>query len=437
MICLESSLRKNGYLLGFPMFGSNIIHVSARAFAKTRLLEMVKRNGPIVWGGSLAIVLFLLVIPNALVALSPMGKSFAFDYFTWPRCGLAVRFGTNPFTSSQDYPYFGYFATSWVSHPMLCVLGGPLLSYLPPWTGFWLVNSLYCVLHVWILVACGRRIPRPWKRIDYIAFAAFGFFFPWYLLYVLGQYHAVVVWGLALVLFSERYTTGFLLSALGKPILGPPALVLVVCRKWRALAWIALGTIAIYLPFFILHYQLGTGLTLGWNPDFLKFFRDGSMYMRFSVLDWNQEMGWSKVFDEFAPPAQHLIFRYILAALCCLAGGWVGFKAGARKGILVATLWFFVLMGRGHEYHYSLYLPMLAFLYTDKRYRTPWFVFLCLLAALPTTFGLYSWIGNISDPHTASQSALRSASPLIFYSYLLQRPILLPLLIGTVIWKER
>jgi hypothetical protein len=158
--------------------------------------------------------------------------------------------------------------------------------------------------------------------------------------------------------------------------------------------------------------------------------------MKFSVPGWNQEMGWSKVFDEFMPTAKHLPIRYAMAGACCIIGIWIARKkSDLRTGLLVSSLWFFALMGRAHEYHYTLYVPMLAYLYTKEHgeYRTAWVAFLCVCAAAPTTFALFSPLSVMPDPQHASQGAMRAANPLLFWAYLFHRPLLLPALIITIL----
>jgi hypothetical protein len=92
-------------------------------------------------------------------------------------------------------------------------------------------------------------------------------------MYLLGQYHAVTVLAIALILSSERFLIpGFLLSAIGKPILAPSALVLAVQKHWKLLAQIAALVAVCYLPFLFFHYSPESGLTFGFNESSLRFF---------------------------------------------------------------------------------------------------------------------------------------------------------------------
>lgn len=190
-----------------------------------------------------ALLLFVLFTAGVLRPLSPNtdGAPRGFDFFGLPRCGLAVRFGTNPFTAAEDYGQYGPWATPWISHPAMCVAAAPL-SYLPPWTAFWSFAAFNLLLHLGIIAAFGLRLSRtdfggqswPARLRDLLFFTATGFFIPWSVMYEMGQYHSLAVLALALVLIHPRYAVAaFVLSALSKPILAPAALVLVVCKFRR------------------------------------------------------------------------------------------------------------------------------------------------------------------------------------------------------------
>lgn len=391
---------------------------------------------------------------------SPMGGSVAYDTFTLPRCGLAIRFGTDPFTSSADYPFYGNFATNWASHPLLCVVAGAPLSYLSPGLEQLVTTSLYCILHFWILVSFGARLApaavptvsesrvlkaiwqrlKQWHLRDYLFFSAAGFFFPWYVMLVLGQYHAIVVFALAAILLSERnLVLGFVLSAIGKPVLAPAALALFAARKWRIILIISAICALCYLPWLVLRYDVPRGLHLGMNESFIKFFEVSSRYTRFSVVGWNQEMGWSKIFDEFANPNEHFPFRVALAALPVMLAVWLGFQKKLQLAIAVSVLWFFFLYGRGHEYHYTLALPLLAFLYCHEsgRYRTAFTAVIAMIAAAPTVFPLIMGLHGFPTTGAANHAAMKAANPFLFWIYLLHKPIIAPLILVQVFWVEK
>ncbi|MEY4065167.1 MAG: hypothetical protein RIR26_1375 [Pseudomonadota bacterium] len=405
---------------------------------------------PLVLGLLLATVLLGLYFSGSISSWSPMGNSFAYDQYSLPRCGLAIRFGTNPFTSTADYPQYGHFAVHWVSQPMLCVLAGVPLSYLSPQLELLFTTVFYWSIHLWILVVFGTRLSsnsgavtrfrvRDWFVRDYVMFACLGFFFPWYVLYVLGQYHALAVLAFALALSCEsRLVSGFALSAIGKPVLAPAALVLLVAKKWQVFFKLLLICMACYLPWFFLRYDVGRGLFFGWNESFLTFFELSSMLTKFSVVGWNQEMGWSKVFDEFSSPANHYPLRMFLALIPVLYAVLLAWQKKFHLALGVSVLWFFFLYGRGHEYHVTLYLPLLAFMYCEEsgRYRNGWTVVLAFLAASPTVFPLILKIYEFPNAKLASNDAMRNANPFLYWLFLLHKPILAPLLLARIFYVE-
>lgn len=398
-------------------------------------------NRPLLLGVGLALFLFLLFIPDVLKNMSSMGLSYAFDYFTLPRCGIAMRFGTNPFTSSEDYKWFGYHATNWVSHPMMCLFPGILFSYLPPWPGFWLMNLVYLGIHIFTLVVFGRNLAPvngKYGAKDYVTFASLGFFFPMYLIYTLGQYHAFAMLAMTLVLMSERtVVVGFVLSALGKPLLGPAGLVLAARGEWKKVwkiaAWCALG----YLPFLFLTYDLREGLRFGLNQTALTFFESGSIYAKYTVYRWNQEMSLAKVFDEFLSANANLTLRYFLVAIPILGSLLLPRKAPMGVAFCLAGLWFFVFYGRGHEYHLPLYIPIITYLFTEARglYRTQWMAFLTLVLALPSTYPIffYFYFGSAKMP---SSDEMLATNSLLYYLFIAHKPICALALVATILKTE-
>src|SRR5262249_15189446 len=157
------------------------------------------RFAPVILGCAAALLLFVFVRFNVLNHYSAnTDHPFpGYDYFGFPRCGLALRLGQNPMVSAQKQSQYGPWATDWISHPSLCIAALPF-SYLPPWTSFWTFITLNLMLHLAIIILFGRRIcrrnfflqPRADQARDLLFFLAMGLFMPWYVMYYMGQYHS-------------------------------------------------------------------------------------------------------------------------------------------------------------------------------------------------------------------------------------------------------
>jgi hypothetical protein len=390
------------------------------------------------WTGlGFATFLALLYIPRWLTGLSSMGRSFAFDYFTLPRCGLAVRHGTNLFTSGQDYK-FGYHSTQWVSHPLLCYVFGVPFSYLDPWLGFWTCTFLYYLLHCAILWNFANKLDLVSQQSisSHLIFAALGLFFPWYLNYHLGQYHLIFVGALAFVL-SGNTVLGFSVSALGKPALGPAALCLVTAKKWWSIFFIFFICILGYLPFLFTTKNSIGRMEVVIDQNFLEFFKMSRMFAHFSVRGWDQEMGWSKVFDEIFSE-DHYSIRMFLAIVFAFGGAWIS-RLNYRLGIGFASLWFFFSYGRIHEYHYATFVPLLAWCASQKYFSKPLLAAVSVLMASPTVWFL------LINTNAMVKGSLdfkmgRASHPLLFWSWILQKPlcvVLIAALFFSAYLKER
>ncbi len=348
---------------------------------------------------------------------TPLRDSFARDYVTLPKCGLAVRHGTDLYTSSADYPKYGPVGNGWLSHPLLCVTAGVPLSFLDPFTGYRIVNALYLVLHVWILVAFGRRLTVPYRARDYVIFAALGLFFPWYVMYVVGQYHALSVLALALVLLGVR-RTGFVLSAVTKPVLAPAGVVLLARRHVREALLIALIAAAATLPFWTLLHQ---------------YFDIGADQAKLFVPGWDQQMSLALLLDQFVSPDTNLRLREIGAVALVLYAGFGLRRRPIELAIAVATLAFFVYYARGHEYHSTLLVPVFLYLWTlpGGRYRTLWMALLIVVVALPSPWPLFGVDAAFPD-----FDVLQAKSHVLFAIFLGQKPVAALLLIATVVLTE-
>jgi len=406
------------------------------------LIDDIRANRPLCLGLTLAVFLFALFSLGLMQGWSAMGYSYQFDYNTLGRCGLAIRHGTNIYNSHWDYRQYGNHCGNWSSLPGICLLLGTPISFLSPDLGFWVMNVVYLLCQLAVLIMFGLKL-RPtfegkWRTEDYVAFAGLGFFFPMFIIYVLGQYHMLVVLALGLILYSERTILwGFLLSAMGKPMLAPGVLALLIGRRWRTVAILGVVCALAYVPWVVLDYNVVRGLHFGSNRNWMLFYGNASSVAKFSVHHWNQEMGWSKVFEDLFPPLTNLAVRQGMALTMLAGSAWLAWKGKLREAFCVVALIYLTSQGRSHEYHLTLYVPLLAYLYTreDGAYRTRWTVALILLAACPTVFPLFKWIYGYPENLVSTDRLIQLNRPLHWF-YLVQKPIVSLLTFGTIVAKD-
>ncbi len=408
----------------------------------------MRSRPPLLVGLGAAVLLFVLFAAGTLNVLSAHTDHayLGFDFFGFPRCGLALRFGTNPFTASETYQNYGPWATTWVTQPTACILAVPL-SYLPPWTAFWTFNTFNLLLHLGIITVFGLRLsrrsfweqPRLGRVRDLMFFALIGLFVPWYVLYFMAQYHSFSVLALTLVLAGSEYVAaGFVISALSKPVLAPAALVLVARRRWRQLLIISFFVAVGFLPWMFLRYDVAHGLTFGKNEAFSFFLTNSQSDTKFSVYRWNQQISLSAALDEIMPAARHLYIRYALAAAAIGAGAILFLRKRFGVAIIATMLWFFFLYGRGHEYHLTLYVPMLLYLYVgrDGRYRGWPLVLITVVLALPTAYPLFRLLYGYPMPDGLSNVVMLHDNRALYYAFLWQKPLAAFLLLGLLLVKE-
>jgi hypothetical protein len=396
------------------------------------------RNIPMWVGIGCGVFLFVVFLSGWLASWTPLTGTYARDYITLPQCGFAVRFGTDMFTSSEDYAFFGPVGTRWLSHPMLCITAGVPLSYLPPMVGFMLLDCLYLVLHLGIIVAFGRRLPMPYRVRDVVVFAALGLFFPWFVMYHVGQYHAIAVMALALVLHGARWRVhGFVLSALSKPVLAPAGLVLIARGHFREVLRIVFFVVLFTLPFAVFGYTADGGLHFG-GGALIEFLRIGTDQATQFVPGWDQQMSLALLIDEWFPSWPNTDVRLVLTVLV-VGYALIGLRrAPLEVAIAMASLWFFVYYGRGHEYHATLLVPIFVYLWTERRgvYRTWWMALLCVLSALPTTWPIFIHILGLSGPGPDSFAVMDHESPLLFTAFLAHKPLTVLALALTIGFTE-
>lgn len=368
------------------------------------------------------------------------------DYFSLPRAGLAIRFGTDPMTSWKEYGSYGPSSSDFNSHPVVAVLGVPF-SYLPPWTGYWVLNLFHFLLHLLILWKFGAlfigRFPDFQTGSSQIRnvlfFTTMGLFFPWYVLYFEGQYHSFAVLALSLVLLCPRYQVhGFLLSAITKPVLAPAGLVLLIRREWKLVAVICCATAIILLPWFYLTYSIQEGITFGANELITRFYLRARGFMHYAVLRWDQQISLAQALNELCSYQVNLYIRYALAAVPVLAGVVLFLRRPRDIAIVMTTLWFFILYARGHEYHATLLVPILLCLFVqeDGRYQTWTLLVITLLLASPTVWILFTSCYGLPGPGAGSMEKMRAMNSVLYHLFLWQKPFAVLWLVAYMLYKE-
>jgi hypothetical protein len=270
---------------------------------------------------------------------------------------------------------------------------------------------------------------------------AMGFFVPWAVMYHLGQYHSVAVLAVFLTLAWQgraSQTAGFVLSALGKPVLGPAALVMVTRREWRTIAAICAILIVTMLPWFVLRYDASGALHWGRNPIMARCFEEAARIAKFSVFRWNQQISLSAALDEWMPAERHLQIRYALATLIVAASVVLSWRRDRQAAICLSVMWFFAFYARGHEYHYTLMVPIMMCLWSlsGGRYRNWWMVALAVSFAAPTTWIIFKYYYHFADPGSGSCDRMLATNPALYYAFLWQKPASALLLAATIAWTE-
>ncbi len=404
------------------------------------LLGAFRGLNPPTWAGiGFALFIFVAYMLHWFTSWTPLEGTYARDYITLPQCGLAARFGTDMYTSSQDYISFGTVGNGWLSHPALCVSLGIPLSYLPPFFGFKLMNFLYLALHLGILTAFGRRLKAPYKVRDYVVFIAIGVFFPWYVMYHVGQYHAIAVMALALALAGPGKTVfAFVLSAISKPVLAPAGLVLITRGRWKESLKIVALVALISVPFMKLGYpSVQEGLRWG-GGSFDEFLTIGQDQAKLFVPRWDQQVSLAMLIDEWFPTWNNLNVRIGLT-VALLAFALIALRRKPIEvAIAVSSLWYFVYYARGHEYHATLLVPIFAYLWTEPRglYRNWWVALLCVSSALPTTWPIFIHKLGLPGPAPDSFVYMEERSPLAFNLFIAHKPVTVLLLVLTVAFIE-
>lgn len=398
----------------------------------------MKRSLPTAIGLAAALALFVLFKLQLLNGWSANSDHpyMGYDYFGWPRAALAILNGTNPFTAHLDYDY-GPWATGFVTFPALAVAGIPL-AWLPPWGGFWAVSILALALHLAIIAVFGTRLDAPRPR-DCVFMAAMGLFLPWYVMYYMGQYHSLAVLAVFLVLAwgsTASQVAGFAISALAKPVLGPAALVLFLRREWKTV-WIIVGVLAVtMLPWFVIRHD-AAGFHPGLNPIMGEYTAEAALIAKYTAWRWNHQISLAAALDELLDPRANLMARYYLTVAILAAAALIALYRDRRAAICMALTWFFAFYARGHEYHYTLLVPVMLGLWSlpGGRYRTWWVVALAVAAAAPTTWVIFKYHYGIENSIRSCDLMLSHNAPL-YELFLWHKPATALLLASTIAWTE-
>ena len=403
-----------------------------------------------------AVFLFFLFTLHRLDSLSSLTDSTVkgIDYFTLPRCGLALLNGSNVFTSTADYQSYGPWGSNYTSHPLLCLVFGIPLAKLSPWVGYWLMNFCYLILQLVMLQVFFSRsnkikfsgVEKIWETVFAISS---GFFMPWYTMYNQGQYHALAVLGLFLILAwpykLQTQVGGFLLSAFAKPVLAPLAIVIFFARslgpfRYKILIWTSVIVILGSLPFAVDWSYLFSDFRLNMTESFQFYLTNGSDYMKYAIWRWNQQQSLATVLDEFMSRDLSLAVRYLLTGIVISLSVFlvavknrnqnqnqnnIGHNQSIVPALALCSTWYFLMYARGHEYQWTLFLPILLCLYFENsgRYRNAWIAFLGLFLAMPNGYFIYHLIHQFNGVDAMPSSKMIEISPTAYALFIFPKPL--------------
>lgn len=387
---------------------------------------------PVLLGLVACALLFFARTRGAFDALSANTGVPGYDFFGLPRCGLALRQGASIASSWKDMPY-GPYSTDWASHPMLCAALGAPLSFLPAWTAYWaFAFFLTCLQALGLVVAAHwAGLPgvwkeaTPWVRAKIIAlFFMCGTFFPQYVLLHQAQYHGLSMLFFLLVLRRSTQVLGFVGSALSKPLLAPAGLIVLAERNFRSVVKIVLLALAGTAPF----YWFGQGAQKNLDGSghtssvFDVLGQSGWLKLKYSVMNWNQEMSLSKVFERFFDGETNFYLRVVIALVCLGSAFYALFRAREREiAITLAALSLMFLYARGHEYHAVTLLPALVFVGSRKGGPSLTLLIAVALLALPSTWSLLGPYRVEGEPFEINH--MIEASSMLGWAFVLQKPL--------------
>lgn len=363
---------------------------------------------------------------------------WGFDYFGLPRCGLALLQGLST-AGSEKVIHYGPWSTDWSSHPAMCFfLGIPFSQFQNPRHSYFLANTIYYLIHLLALFVLTpindkRRFSelRLIEKIKhYTLYTLVGFFVPYVIIYHYAQYHALSVLAFTFLLMPRPlYVTGYVLSALTKPIFAPAGILLIVLKRWSDIFKIVLFTSLGTLPWFFIDKRKS-------DSSLSDLFSSGLHKLKYSVPNWEQEQSLAKIIEYFLDPEANFIVRCSIAVLQMVSAIGLCRKGRHNAALGVTCLIFFTLYARGHEYHAVTLIPLFLVLFHNQEviYKSWSFIFVVALFALPTTYPLLN--GVLGSGNGPISSFMQASIPL-GWAFVLQRPIAVLALWIFIVWNER
>jgi hypothetical protein len=371
---------------------------------------------------SSALGLFVLFLFQGLDKFSSLTDSpwKGMDHFSLPRCAIAFWADVTVFDSHTFAKDFGPWSSNWASHPLLCATLGTLFAGIPPWTGYWVATGFYFLIFCFLIFSFLFQLPKEKSRVDLlknVLFCVFiGFSMPWYTLFNQGNYHAFVVLGLGLILLKPESTThsvaGFALSAFGKPLLMPHGMVYLIQKRWK----VVFLTVAIV--------AVGSLLTFENVEELRRFIDIGRSYSGEGVFRWNQQQGIETVIQETLLRPWSYQLRLSFTVVTLIFGLLLLYKKRTIPALAVISTWYFWFNARGHEYHWTLFTPILLALYVnDLKYRNFYLVFLTALISMPNAYPLFHLVGQFQSTNDLSNSRMFELSPTLYALFLIPKPL--------------
>jgi hypothetical protein len=345
---------------------------------------------------------------------------------------LALRLGTSIADSWKEIP-FGPYSTDWASHPMLCAAFGVPLSFLSPWVAYWTFAALLTCLQAACLVVAAKwaNVAHVWMQATglersklLVLFVLCGVYFPQYVLLHQAQYHGLSMLFVLLALRRGTQVFGFVGSALSKPLLAPAGLLLFAERDFRSIAKIVVITVAGTLPFFWLGRPPtgAVGAESAGGSVFDVLGKGGWLKLKYSVMNWNQEMSLSKVFERVFDGETNFYLRLALALVCLATAFYALLRAKEREiALSLAVLSLMLLYARGHEYHAVTLLPALVFVGSQKGGLNPCLLIGTLLLALPSSWWFLTSMNKTGQADDIA--SLIQLSTALGWAFVVQKPL--------------
>jgi hypothetical protein len=234
---------------------------------------------------------------------------------------------------------------------------------------------------------------------------------------------------------SRGRISGFILSALSKPFLAPGAITLLFHRKWKEIFWIGLFVgIGSFLAF---GWTLDSnGISFGTNHNFERFFAFNQT-AKYNAHRWAQISSLSLFFSEFMNPESNYKIRLFIGLFMLIGSVTVLRMSSIQVKLILASLFHTVVYAHGHEYHRTLLVPILLYLYCQSNgwYRRPWLVGTSAIMGAPSVYLLFRlWYGLPQD--TGGPVLVETNYPL-YLLFTAHRPLSELFLVAMIFYTER